>query len=225
MQGRRERLGLGLLKTPLRADPILEPLIYVTFSLATIAGVWSIAIDESRACILNSFLQHGADALVMAGELDHGGDAITNTVNATANHVANPADFSEPSVSMSGSTTGYRFLGDLPVDDKEPVPNDPNKALDPVRANAIEVTLIQVNYDTLFQALKLANVIVKYQYTGMGNADRIARPIATTTVSLQNVKHEFRFPSGLANVSEVNFPALATSTATGEDLKASWSSS
>jgi Flp pilus assembly protein TadG len=76
-----------------------------------------------------------------------------------------------------------------------------------------------------FPALRQANVVVRYQYTGMGYAGRIAGPIPTITVSLQNVKYEFLFLSGLANLTEVNFPVSATSTVTGEDLKATWSSS
>ena len=43
--------------------------------------------------------------------------------------------------------------------------------------------------------------------------------------SLQNVKHESRFLSGLVDATEVKFPASATSTLTGEDLQATWSSS
>ena len=225
MQGKRERLGSGLLKTPLRADQILKSPIYVTVLLAIIAGFSLITIDASRACVLNSSLQPGADAPAMAGERDLTGDTIMRTEGATATSLANPADFSEHSVSISGSSTGYRFLGKLLGDDKDAVPNDPNEALDPVTANALEVTLSQVNDDTLFQALKPANVIVRYQYTGMWHADRIARPIATSTVSLQNVKHEPRFLSGLVDATEVKFPASATSTLTGEDLQATWSSS
>ena len=225
MQGKRERLGLGILKTPLRADQFLKSPIYVTVLLAITAGFSLITIDASRACVLNSSLQHGADAPAMAGERDLTDDTIMRTEGATATSLANPADFSEHSVSMRGSTTGYRFLGKLPVDDKDPIPNGPKKTLDPVTANAIEVALSQVNDDTLFQALKPANVIVRYRYTGKEYADRIARPIATSTVSLQNVKHESRFLSGLVDATEVKFPASATSTLTGEDLQATWSSS
>lgn len=76
-----------------------------------------------------------------------------------------------------------------------------------------------------FPALTQANVIVRYQYTGMGYAGRTAGPIPTITVSLQNVKYEFLFLRGLANLTKVDFPVSATSTVTGEDLKATWSSS
>jgi hypothetical protein len=76
-----------------------------------------------------------------------------------------------------------------------------------------------------FSSLKRENVVIRYQYTGMGYAGRIAGPIPTITVSLQNVKYEFVFLSALANLTEVRFPVSATSTVTGEDLKATWSSS
>ena len=76
-----------------------------------------------------------------------------------------------------------------------------------------------------FSSLKPENVVIRYQYTGMGYAGRIAGPIPTITVSLQNVKYEFAFLNALANLTEVRFPVSATSTVTGEDLKATWSSS
>ena len=82
MQGKRERLGPGLLKTSLRADESGIALIYVTVMLPIIMGFALLAIDASRVYILNSSLQHGADAiaLAMAAELDRTSDAITRIV-------------------------------------------------------------------------------------------------------------------------------------------------
>lgn len=74
-------------------------------------------------------------------------------------------------------------------------------------------------------SLTQANVVVRYQYTGMGYAGRTAGPIPTITVSLQNVSYEFLLLSGLTQLTSVNFPVSATSTVTGEDLRATWTGS
>jgi hypothetical protein len=76
-----------------------------------------------------------------------------------------------------------------------------------------------------FASLTQANVVVRYQYTGMGYAGRAAGPVPTITVSLQNVGYEFILLSGLTSLVGVDFPVSATSTVTGEDLRAAWSSS
>lgn len=76
-----------------------------------------------------------------------------------------------------------------------------------------------------FPALQQDNIVIRYQYTGMGYAGRTAGPIPTITVSLQDVNYDFLFLSGLADLTRVSFPISATSTVTGEDLKASWSGS
>ena len=76
-----------------------------------------------------------------------------------------------------------------------------------------------------FPGLTRANIVVRYQYTGMGYAGRTAGPVPTITVSLQGVNYNFVFLSGLAGLTSVSFPARANSTITGEDLRATWSSS
>ena len=154
MQWKRERLGPGLLKRSLRDDQSGMALIYVTIMLPIIMGFALLAIDASRVYILNSSLQHGADAiaLAMAAELDHTSDAITRSVRAKDNLVANPATFSESFSSVSGSTVSYRFLNALPADDKDPITDNPYSTTDPVTANYVEVTVNQATYDTVFPA-------------------------------------------------------------------------
>lgn len=76
-----------------------------------------------------------------------------------------------------------------------------------------------------FPSLAQANIVVRYQYTGMGYAGRTAGPIPTITVSLQNVSYDFLLLSGLTQLSNVDFPVTATSTVTGEDLRATWTGS
>lgn len=76
-----------------------------------------------------------------------------------------------------------------------------------------------------YRGLTRANIVVRYQYTGMGYAGRTAGPVPTITVSLQGVTYDFVLLGGLAGLTSLTFPAQATSTITGEDLKATWSSS
>jgi Flp pilus assembly protein TadG len=73
--------------------------------------------------------------------------------------------------------------------------------------------------------LKKTNIVVDYRFTGLGYAGRKAGPVPTITVSLQGIKYEFLFLSGLAGLTALNFPYTATTTVTGEDLKVSWSGS
>lgn len=72
-----------------------------------------------------------------------------------------------------------------------------------------------------FPSLTQANVVVRYQYTGMGYAGRTAGPIPTITVSLQNVRYDFLLLSGILSLTSVNFPVSAATTVTGEDLRTS----
>ena len=67
------------------------------------------------------------------------------------------------------------------------------------------------------------NVKVSYTYTRLGYAGRPGGPVPTITVSLTGVKFNFILLSFMLPNS-INMPGLAT-TVTGEDLKASWSSS
>ena len=71
--------------------------------------------------------------------------------------------------------------------------------------------------------LQESNIVVKYQNTGMGYAGRQSGPIPTITVSLKNVSYNFLFLNSLLKLTSLSFPARATSTVTGEDLKAAGS--
>jgi Flp pilus assembly protein TadG len=68
-----------------------------------------------------------------------------------------------------------------------------------------------------FAPITAANVTVVYSQTGLGYAGRVAGPVPTITVSLQNVPFQFFFLSGLMGIANVNMPALTT-TITGEAL-------
>ena len=68
------------------------------------------------------------------------------------------------------------------------------------------------------------NVIVRYQYTGLGYAGRPSGdpsrpggPVPTITVSLTGLTYNFIMIGGLAGLTSMQLPSFAT-TVTGEDL-------
>lgn len=155
MHRTRERHGPGVLKRSLHADKSGMALIYVTATLPIIIGFALLAIDASRVYILNSSLQHGADAiaLAMAAELDRTSDALTRAERAKNNLVANPATFTSSFSSVDGANVSYRFLKALPANDKDPIlDNATYNATGYADANYVEVTVNQATYDTIFPA-------------------------------------------------------------------------
>lgn len=67
-----------------------------------------------------------------------------------------------------------------------------------------------------------ANVIIRYQYTGLGYAGRPGGPVPTVTVRLTGITFNFVALDALASLGPVAIPGLNT-TITGEDLRASGS--
>jgi Flp pilus assembly pilin Flp len=61
------------------------------------------------------------------------------------------------------------------------------------------------------------NVIVRYQYTGLGYAGRPGGPVPTVTVSLTGLTYDWIMIGGLMGFSPISLPSFAT-TVTGEDL-------
>ena len=155
MQKLPKRDGSDVLKRSLRDDQSGIALIYLTVTLPIIIGFALLAVDVSRVYILNSSLQHGADAiaLAMAAELDHTSDALTRAVRAKDNLVANPADFTDSFSDIDGSSISYRFLKALPADDKDPILDTATyNASGYADANFVEVTVNPATYDTIFPA-------------------------------------------------------------------------
>jgi hypothetical protein len=66
------------------------------------------------------------------------------------------------------------------------------------------------------------NVIVSYEYTGLGYAGRPGGPVPTITVRLTGITFNFVALDALAGLGPVAIPGLTTSI-TGEDLRASGS--
>jgi hypothetical protein len=75
----------------------------------------------------------------------------------------------------------------------------------------------------VFHLVQPENVIVRYQYTGLGYAGRpgvsgnTAGPVPTITVSLTGINFSFFFLSDLIGLPPMAIPGLHT-TITGEDL-------
>lgn len=85
------------------------------------------------------------------------------------------------------------------------------------------VTGVNAGMCAFFPRLQRSNIVVSYQYTGLGYAGRKAGPVPTITVSLTDVNYEFILIGGIAGLSSLTFPTTATTTVTGEDLRMSWS--
>jgi hypothetical protein len=79
-----------------------------------------------------------------------------------------------------------------------------------------------------FSSIAPQNVIIRYQYTGLGYAGRpggpghTGGPVPTITVSVTGISYSFTFLNGLMGFSTATVPGLAT-TVTGEDLNAAGS--
>ncbi len=75
----------------------------------------------------------------------------------------------------------------------------------------------------IFDRVTPQNVIIRYQYTGLGYAGRPGGPVPTITVSLRNLTYNFVMVGGLVpGLSSMQLPSFAT-TVTGEDLNVSGS--
>jgi hypothetical protein len=72
----------------------------------------------------------------------------------------------------------------------------------------------------VYAGIEPKNVVVRYQYTGLGYAGRPGGPVPTITVSLQDIEFDFVVLDSLLGLGPVAMPSLRT-TITGEDLKGS----
>lgn len=72
----------------------------------------------------------------------------------------------------------------------------------------------------VFWRVTPANVMVTYEFSGLGFAGRPGGPVPTITVRLQNLTYQFVFLGGLMGFNNMTIPALTT-TITGEDLSSS----
>lgn len=160
MRHRCEHVRSARLNRSLRADDSGIALIYVTMALPVIIGFALLAIDVGRFSTLNSSLQHGADAVALAGaaELDGRSDAIQRSENAMQQFITtNKAVFA-----TTPAVVDYRtcYLATLPASDATPInssdclpastPSD--KASSSPRARYVQVKAIPKTYTTIFPA-------------------------------------------------------------------------
>ena len=146
----------------LRKDTSGLALIYVTALLPVIIGFSLLAIDVGRLSTLNSTLQHGADALALAGagELDRRTDAITRADRAIANLITtNKSLFGASVVTIDENAVTVRYLSAIPGHglggtDADPMPAGAGliaaNASDNQSARFVEVRVTPVSFNTIF---------------------------------------------------------------------------
>lgn len=95
-------------------------LIFVTMLLPVIMGFALLAVDVGRVHSLHSSLQHGADALALAGagELDFTPDSITRSNRAIDNIITtNTSIWSTSAFTINGAGVTRCYLAALPAND------------------------------------------------------------------------------------------------------------
>src|SRR5947207_12277618 len=96
-----------------RRDRSAAALVYVTVALPVLIGFGLLAIDIGRLTTLQSTLQHGADALALAGgaELDRRPDAIARAKRAITNLIStNTSLFGTSVVTINMSSVGDDYF-------------------------------------------------------------------------------------------------------------------
>ena len=73
----------------------------------------------------------------------------------------------------------------------------------------------------IFWRIDPENVVVSYEYSGLGYATRPGGPVPTIQIRLQNITFDFFFLDALLSFAQLTIPSM-TSTITGEDLSRTW---
>ena len=157
----------------LRGDTSGLAMIYVTAMLPVIIGMALLAIDVGRLSTLQSSLQHGADALALAGaaELDSSDSSIARSEAAIAGLVTtNKSLFATllgsdaAEITTSDITTCY--LSALPATDALPLGGCLNKGSGSQDARFVQVVVTPEYYTTIFPVTFLSSTGVNYASTG-----------------------------------------------------------
>ena len=96
-------------------------------------------------------------------------------------------------------------------------PSNKTACENPIVVGATEAPGTHMGVCNYFSNVKGNNLVVRYQYTGMGYAGRPGGPVPSVTVSLRNMQYQYFFLGGFIGGSTLNMPSFAT-TVTGEDL-------
>ena len=143
------------------ADQSGIALIYITAALPVIIGFSLLAIDVGRIATLQSSLQHGADALALAGagELDRNPNAIDRANLAIANLVTtNKGLFANAPVTVNSGNITKCYLSALPALDSSPlgtcmpVATAANRTTSSVTARYVQVVVNPTAFTTIFPA-------------------------------------------------------------------------
>jgi len=140
-----------------RHDRSAAALVYVTVALPVLIGFGLLAIDVGRLTTLQSTLQHGADALALAGaaELDRRPDAIARAKRAITNLITtNNSLFGTSVVTINVSSVGDDYFDSLPANDAADMgtPLDETAAASNTIARFIRITVTPVAFNTIFPA-------------------------------------------------------------------------
>ena len=133
-----------------RTDKRGSVAIYVALISVVLFGIVGLAIDASRAMILNSEAQVAADAaaLAAASQLDGTPTAISRANAALANLVENQQRLASTGAGAV-AIAGVRYLSGLPNDDTLPITAD-FVTTDPLEARFVEVTTAPLTHLNTF---------------------------------------------------------------------------
>ncbi len=153
---RKLKQKVGGLTKKLNDDRSGMSLLYVTMSLPAIIGMGLMAIDVGRMSSLQSSLQHGADALALAGasELDLRPGAIARANNSINNLITtNNSLFATTVVTINGGAVSTCFLASIPAQDTQAITQPCLAAGLPAsdaQARFVRVTVNPQNFNTIF---------------------------------------------------------------------------
>ena len=134
-------------------------LLYITVMLPVVVGLALLAVDVGRIWNLQSSLQHGSDALALAGagELDQRPDAIDRANRAIANLVAtNKSVFGTTVVTIDENSIGQPcYSASLPADPLPypacmPASTATEREASSATARFVRVTVTPVSFNTIF---------------------------------------------------------------------------
>jgi Flp pilus assembly protein TadG len=134
-------------------------LVYVTMCLPVIVAMGLLAIDMGRVNNLQSTLQHGADALALAGagELDLLPNAVARSERAIDTLInSNTAQFATTAVTVDQAAVTTCYLATLPANDASPIDTglclNKGDAASSTSARFVRVLVTPQTFNTIFPA-------------------------------------------------------------------------
>ena len=158
------------------SDGVILP--YVAIMLAVIIGLSALAFDASRLMSIQTQLQAGADALVLAGaaELDRRPDSIIRAEAAIRTLLANP--ILGAGIGQSAEASSIQFLRSLPANDDLPVTTR-DLTDDPTLAAYVQVTVRPIAMRTIFPiSLSVGNRDISVSAQSVAGYDQIVCNVA-----------------------------------------------